>query len=136
MGRQQVKRWIEARALIQRAGRTYLIAKPHTDETCPWEFPGGKVRSGEMPEAVLRRVCRTALGVELEVLIGQPPFEHRFGTHVVTYRYCLCGIRRGEPTAIGYAEIRWILVGQLREYVFDSPTQQVVDWLLEQPSGK
>jgi len=134
MGRAQRKSWVDSRALIQRAGREYLIIKTQSGDEQPWEFPGGRIRSNEVPEAGLRRICREQIGIELDISIGQPPFVHRFGTHSVTYRYHICGIRGGEAEDIGCAELRWVLPEQLREYIFDVPTQQVVDWLLEKPS--
>jgi ADP-ribose pyrophosphatase YjhB (NUDIX family) len=134
MGRSQQRSWVDSRALVQRAGREYLIIKTQSGEDQPWEFPGGRVQPNEVPEAALRRLCHAQLGVELQISIGQPPFVHRFGTHSVTYRYHICGIPDGQAEAVGCAETRWVLREQLREYVFDAPTQQVVDWLLEKPA--
>ncbi|HUU95106.1 MAG TPA: NUDIX domain-containing protein [Phycisphaerae bacterium] len=133
MGRRRQRSWVEARALIQRAGREYLIIKPHAGDEQPWEFPGGRIRSSEPPEAALRHLCRALLGIDIHIALGQPPFDYSFGTHRVRYRYYLCGVRRREAAPPGCAEARWVLMEQLREYVFDAPTQQVVDWLLEKP---
>jgi len=136
MARPPVKSWIEARALVQRNRREYLIFKPRSDEDCPWEFPGGAIHGSESPEASLRRICRDKLGIELEIVLGQPPFAYRFGTHEVTYRYYLCSVRRGEVFPRGEGEARWVLAGQLRDYVFSAPTQDVVDWLIEELGPK
>ncbi len=132
MGRQQTLAWTEARALIERQRREYLIARPGGGEDTPWEFPGGRIAAQESPEAGLRRLCRELLGIELEISLGQPPFVHNFGAHSVTYRYYVCAAF-GDAKTVGYAEIRWVALPQLRDYVFDRPTQQVVDWLLEGP---
>jgi 8-oxo-dGTP diphosphatase len=124
------KSWVESRALLQRGGQTYLIVRPTNAEECPWEFPGGPLRKTESPEAALRRICREVLGVAIDIAQGQPPVEHAFGTHTVTYRYYLCGVARGEAAALGVAEVRWVLRKQLCEYVFAEPMRPIVDWLL------
>lgn len=124
--------WIESRAIINRGRHTKLIVRPVGADEGPWEFPGGRLMPHESPEGGLRRLCRAALGVELEIAIGQPPFVHHFGSHSVTYRYYLCSIPRGEPLPLACAEIRWVATPQLRDYVFDAPTQHVVDWLLDE----
>lgn len=124
--------WIESRALLERPGRELLILKLHAArDDCPWEFPGGRLENRESPEAALRRLLRDTLGIDLELLQGQPPFIHNFGTYSVTYRYYMCGVARGTIRPAAGSETRWVKVGQLREYDFDAPTQQVVDWLLQ-----
>src|SRR5262245_14703316 len=122
--------WTESRALLERPGRELLILKPRLDDPeCPWEFPGGRLENRESPEAALRRIFRESLGVELELLQGQPPFIHNFGDHSVTYRYYMCTVARGTLRQPPGSEMRWVKVGQLCEYDFDRPTQQVVEWL-------
>ena len=122
--------WIESRALTQNSRREYLIIRTVPGEDQPWEFPGGRVQQNESPEAAMRRLCRTLIGAEVELQQGQPPFVHNFGTHSITFRYFIVGIAREEVAPPTAAEMRWVQLGQLRDYVFDTPTQQVVDWLL------
>ena len=54
-------------ALHDSAGRVLLQRRPagkrHADL---WEFPGGKVESGENPRFALVRECREELGIELD----------------------------------------------------------------------
>lgn len=120
--------WVDARAILRRSTRELLILKPQDEPDALWQFPGGRADPRESPEAALRRHCRGLLGVELELHVGQPPFVHNFGTHSVTYRYYWAGVL-GEPRAAPACELRWVLPGQLREYDFDAPTRQVVEWL-------
>lgn len=133
MVRQPQTRWVETRALLRRGQEEFLILKPAAEPAVFFEFPGGKVAERESPEAALRRWCRDYLGVTLQFQIGQPPFQHNFGTHAVTYRYYICTIRSGEAEAGGRFELRWVARPQLRDYIFDAPTQQVVDWLVAEP---
>lgn len=130
MPRKRRHNWVESRALIQRGSAEYLITRANDDEDGPWEFPGGRINTGESPEAALRRICRATLRVEIKIAVGQPPFVHSFGTHSVTYRYYLCRADADDPAGTGCEELRWVRTQQLRDYVFDAPAQQVVDWLV------
>src|SRR6266480_1223991 len=42
-------------AVIERSDRRFLIGQRRKNDTSPlkWEFPGGKIREGESPEAAL-----------------------------------------------------------------------------------
>jgi ADP-ribose pyrophosphatase YjhB (NUDIX family) len=131
-GDKSKREWTEARGLIARGRSQYLIVRMRGEEGCPWEFPGGKIRHSESPEAALRRHCRGLLGIEIELLIGQPPFVFNFGSHTIRFRYYVCNVAREEPLPQGVADVRWVNRGQLRDYCFDAPGQQVVDWLLEE----
>lgn len=128
--KQSTNAWTESRALVQNSKGEMLIARTPGDET-PWEFPGGRIDEGESPEHGVRRLCTHLLAADVEVLQGYPPFVHNFGSHSVTYRYMLCATVRGTPKTGQYAELRWVQTQQLRDYVFDAPTQQVVDWLCD-----
>lgn len=133
MLRQPQARWVEARALLRRTPEEFLILKLTSEPAAFFEFPGGRVAERESPESALRRWCRDHLGIALQFQIGQPPFQHSFGTHTVTYRYYICTIRSGEIAPSGCFDPRWVSRPQLRDYIFDAPTQQVVDWLVAEP---
>ena len=127
---------VEARALISHRREGYLIVRPLGEPDAPWEFPGGTAAERESPEAALRRCCRAQIGVELEIVVGQPPFAHETEAGTTLYRYYVCGVLSGEPRALSCRDTRWVMTPQLRDYVFSAPTQQVVDWLLEEHSRR
>src|SRR4029077_15349566 len=54
-------------AVIEGEDRRLLIGQRRKTDSSPlkWEFPGGKVREGEAPEAALARELREELGVTL-----------------------------------------------------------------------
>lgn len=135
MPQRRQKSWVEARALIEKGGREYLIIRQPGNPDAPWEFPGGKLEGRESPESALRRLCRAGLGADVEIHVGQPPFVQNFGSHSITYRYYLCGLQPEAMKPNG-VEARWVLTQQLRDYHFDPATQQVVDWLLEGDKGE
>ena len=57
---------IVAAALIEKKGRMLLTLRPPgTHLAGHWEFPGGKLESGESPAACLVREIREELGVEV-----------------------------------------------------------------------
>lgn len=133
MSRSRQKSWIDARAVLERNSGEHLILRPSSDASEPhWEFPGGALKANESPESALRRACEALLGVGVDIRVGQPPFVFHYGSHAVTYRYYF-GSCVGAPAALGCREIRWVLAGQMRDYVFEPASQQVVDWLLESP---
>jgi 8-oxo-dGTP diphosphatase len=58
---------VVAAALIDDAGRVLLQRRaPDRAMAGLWEFPGGKVEPGELPEAALVRELREELGIETE----------------------------------------------------------------------
>ena len=57
---------VAAVALVDADGRVLLNQRPEGKHLAGmWEYPGGKVEPGELPEAALRREIREELGVEL-----------------------------------------------------------------------
>ncbi|NOT01578.1 MAG: NUDIX domain-containing protein [Phycisphaerales bacterium] len=118
--------------IIERGGREVLIGRVDgaAGEDHTWEFPTGQVNAGESPEAAMRRVAVETVGVTIDILIGQPPFAGRHRGADVDYRYFLAGAVSGDARGIAYPEVRWVLRGALREYVFDPAIQEVVEWYL------
>lgn len=120
-------------AIIERFDNHMLIAQGEGrgDGTSLWHFPRGRANPGEAAETAMRRMAGESLGVEVEVVVGQPPLLETVDGVSAELRYFFCGIIRGEPTAIDGRELRWVSKPHLREYEFDAPSQVVVDWLLE-----
>ena len=126
MDRQRGTAWTEVRGLIHRPPGDFLIVKPVRDPQVAWEFPGGAVPPRMSKEVLLRRLCLERLGIELGVLVSQRPFVHSFGTRAVTYHYFLGPVASDEAVPLGYAELRWVPLVQLGEYVMDAQSQRIV----------
>jgi 8-oxo-dGTP diphosphatase len=83
-----------------------------------WEFPGGKVESGESEAAAAQRECREELGVEV-VCRDRVPGEWQIDEALVLRVY-LGEILRGEPLpGAEHDQLRWLS----REELFE------IDWL-------
>ena len=79
----------------------------------------------------MRRVARQELGIEVEIILGQPPLVEEIDGQAVELRYFFCDLTTGAPQAGRYDEIRWVSKAHLREYDFDRVSAPVVQWLLE-----
>jgi mutator protein MutT len=116
-----------AAAIIHRDQRT-LLTRRRADSHLPhlWEFPGGKVESGEsLPEA-LRRELREELGIGVEVLDECYTTSHHYTTTSVELHFFNCRIIEGEPHALEVAEFRWVKSADLLSYDFPEADLELV----------
>jgi ADP-ribose pyrophosphatase YjhB (NUDIX family) len=127
-----------ASAVIHRARegmREVLIGKsPEPPHYGRWTFPHGRVEQGESPEAAMRRVLQSLLNTQdVHIIYGQPPFDHPWENVPHRWRFFFCDATDSHMENGYFAEIRWVPQASLREYEFDPVSQQVVDWLLDEP---
>lgn len=105
-------------AAIVRDGRVLAARRTFPAEAAGrWEFPGGKVETGESPEEAVVREISEELGCTIAVT-GWLPGEVAIGDrHVLTV--ALAELVAGEPRPVEHDDVRWLGPDEL-----DS-----VDWL-------
>lgn len=116
-------------AIIEDTNQRILITKRAMTISQPglWEFPGGKVESGEDPASALHRELQEELGI----LINNPVFlqeiQHDYPdktVHLLIYH-----IRHytGQPTCLaGQQALRWVLPETLAELDFPEANAAII----------
>lgn len=107
---------VVAAALVDADGRVLLQQRPEGGEMAGlWEFPGGKVESGERPETALLRELGEELGVATDLHCVAPaafasaPLGER---HLLLLLY-ICRKWRGEPRPLHASALRWVRPHQM-----------------------
>ncbi len=102
---------VVAAALLDGAGRILLQQRaPGRAMAGLWEFPGGKVEDGELPEAALARELREELGIDIEAADFVPACFASApvaGRQMILLLY-LCRRWRGEPAALDASALVWL----------------------------
>lgn len=107
---------VVACALLDEKGRVLMAERPAGKELAGlWEFPGGKVETGERPEEALVRELREELGVETDPADLKP---FAFASHGYEELHLLmplfvCRVWRGDPAPMEGQKIAWTPVNEL-----------------------
>ncbi len=110
---------VAAVALVDADGRVLLARRPEGKRMAGlWEFPGGKLRGGETPEAALARELREELGIDVaESCLAPLTFaSHRYpDCHLLMPLY-VCRIWQGEARPLEGQEIAWVRPARLGDH--------------------
>ena len=127
---------VVAAALLDGEGRILLQQRaPGRAMAGLWEFPGGKVESGELPEAALARELEEELGIGIApedfipACFASAPVA---GRHMLLLLY-LCRRWQGEPAALDASALAWLRPAEMQPTEMppaDAPLIPLLDALL------
>lgn len=110
---------VVACALVD-ADRRVLIAQRPENKSMGglWEFPGGKIESGESPESALIRELEEELGISTQTACLAPLSfaSHNYENFHLLMPLFVCRKWQGVPQAKEHAALKWVKPRELRNY--------------------
>jgi 8-oxo-dGTP diphosphatase len=104
-------------AIIRKEGCVLLARRRRGEKLAGfWEFPGGKVESGETPEEALRRELLEELGIVVRIgeKVTERSHQYQHGSfRVIAY---LIDHVEGEPHPNVHDRIDWVNIDDLMSY--------------------
>ncbi|MFT6614418.1 MAG: 8-oxo-dGTP diphosphatase [Halopseudomonas sp.] len=114
-------------AVIRRDGRTLIARRPETaHQGGLWEFPGGKLETGEERLDGLRRELLEELGISVTSARPLIDISHDYADKSVRLDVWLVDGFEGEAHGAEGQPIRWVTTAELSEYAFPAANKPIV----------
>jgi|ERR1051326_1107502 8-oxo-dGTP diphosphatase len=104
-----------------REGRKVLICQRTKYQSMPlkWEFPGGKIETGEQPRAALKRELEEELGINATIGQEIARFRHQYASgSAVELRFYIVQEFTGEIENRIFKQVIWAAAGELLNHDF------------------
>jgi len=125
---------VAACALVDVDGRVLITRRPEGKTLAGlWEFPGGKVEAGELPEQSLIRELREELGIDVNVACLAPLTfaSHSYSDFHLLMPLWICRRWEGVVTAKENQELAWVRPQRLKEYKMPPADEPLIPHLIE-----
>jgi len=110
---------VVACALIDADGRVLVAQRPEGKGMAGlWEFPGGKIETGERPEVCLIRELKEELGISVkESCLAPFTFaSHSYAAFHLLMPLYVCRRWEGTPSPLEHTALKWVKPRELSQY--------------------
>ena len=111
--------FVVAAALVDRDGRVLIAQRPEGKAMAGlWEFPGGKVEEGELPEFALMRELEEELGIETRPCCFFPVgfASHSYDNFHLMMPLFACRTWKGSVETKEHQALKWVRPQDLHDY--------------------
>jgi 8-oxo-dGTP diphosphatase len=100
---------VVAAAIFDQAGRVLIAQRPEGKHMAGWwEFPGGKVATGESDGDALERELREELGIEARAHRQITTMSHEYPDRIVDLVLWHALLVSGEPRGLDGQQLKWV----------------------------
>lgn len=125
---------VVAVALIDKDGRILIAQRPEGKQLAGlWEFPGGKVETGERPEETLIRELREELGITVkEACLAPLTFaSHAYDDFHLLMPLYVCRRWEGFAKSLEGQALKWVRPVDLRLYPMPPADEPLIPHLID-----
>lgn len=106
-------------AVIRKDDKIFATQRGYGEFKDGWEFPGGKIESGETPQQALKREIHEELDTEINVGYQIETVEYDYPEFHLSMQCFWCNVLSGKLTLLEAEDARWLT----------KDTIENVDWL-------
>jgi 8-oxo-dGTP diphosphatase len=125
---------VAACAHVDADGRVLITRRPEGKPMAGlWEFPGGKVEAGELPEQTLIRELKEELGIDVtQACLAPFTFaSHTYADFHLLMPLWVCRRWDGVASAREGQELAWVRPQRLREYPMPPADEPLIPHLVD-----
>jgi len=125
---------VAACALIDADGRVLITQRPEGKPMAGlWEFPGGKVETGETPEQALLRELKEELDIDIQSACLAPLTfaSHAYENFHLLMPLYICRRWKGTVRPVEGQAVKWVAAKTLRDYPMPPADEPLIAPLIE-----
>lgn len=116
-------------AILHRDGAYFATQRGYGEFEGLWEFPGGKIESGESREVALKREIREELGVDITIDKFLCTTDYDYPSFHLTMHCYLCSVKSGEIELREHKSARWLTTKTLDSVEWLPADKYIIDEL-------
>lgn len=118
-------------AIIQKENKILATKRGYGEFINMWEFPGGKIESGETKEEALIREIKEELNIEINVDKFAIDIEYQYPNFYLFMSCFMCSIKEGSIELLEHNDGKWITKEELNTLNWLSADIDAVNYLKE-----
>ena len=121
-------------AIIQKENKILATKRGYGEFINMWEFPGGKIESGETKEQALVREIKEELNIEISVDKFAIDIEYQYPNFYLFMSCFMCSIKEGSIELLEHNDGKWITKEELNTLNWLPADIDAVNYLKEKKS--
>ena len=116
-------------AIIKKEDKVFITQRGHGEFKGVWEFPGGKIESGETPEEAIVREIKEELKSEVKVERLFDEINDVHGDRCFNVKFFICSLVSGNLELTEHLDAKWVNPVDIDEKGFMPADKTVLDSL-------
>lgn len=119
-------------AIIRKEDKIFCAQRADKGELAKkWEFPGGKIESGESHQEALIREIKEELNTDIKVNNFVLTVEHEYNSFILTMHCYECNVITGYLSIGEHIDSKWLTLLEMLDYDFAQADVPVIHHLIK-----